>query len=91
MLLVDAGPPVVRATVLVLVTCAAAYLGRRPLSFNSLAAAALVVLAMNPNDLFHVGAQLSFLSVAGIMWFAPHWMDTARGQQTTRTIDCREP
>ena len=71
MLLVDAGPPVVRATVLVLVFCAASYLGRRPLSFNSLAAAALVVLALNPNHLFHAGAQLSFLSVAGLMWVRP--------------------
>ncbi len=55
MLLVDAGPPVVRATVLVLTACAAAALGRSPLSFNSLAAAALLVLAMNPNHLFHAG------------------------------------
>jgi competence protein ComEC len=81
MLVVDARPPIVRATVLVLVMCAAAYSGRRPLSFNSLAAAALVVLAINPNDLFHVGAQLSFLSVAGLMWFAPGWIASG-GQQT---------
>ncbi len=60
MLLVDAGPPVVRATVLVLVFCAASYLGRRPLSFNSLAAAALVVLALNPNHLFHAGRNCRF-------------------------------
>ena len=84
MLLVDAGPSVVRATVLVLVMCAAWYLGRHPLSFNSLAAAALVVLALNPNHLFHAGAQLSFLSVAGIMWFAPSWKTTdARSVGTT--------
>jgi competence protein ComEC len=74
MLLVDAGPPVVRATVLILSACAAAQLGRRPLGFNSLAAAALVVLAINPTHLFHVGAQLSFLSVAGLIWFAPRWL-----------------
>ncbi|MCE5267452.1 MAG: ComEC/Rec2 family competence protein [Planctomycetaceae bacterium] len=74
MLLVDAGPPVVRASVLVLLVCAATSLGRRSLSFNSLAAAALVVLVINPNHLFHAGAQLSFLSVAGLMWFAPRWM-----------------
>jgi competence protein ComEC len=73
MLLVDAGPSVVRATVLVLVMCAAWYFGRYPLSFNSLAAAALIVLALNPTHLFHAGAQLSFLSVAGIIWFAPNW------------------
>ncbi len=78
MLLVNAGPPVVRATVLVLVFCAASYLGRRPLSFNSLAAAALVVLAINPNHLFHAGAQLSFLSVAGLMWVVPRWMASHR-------------
>jgi competence protein ComEC len=73
MLVVDAGPPVVRATVLVLVFCTAEWLGRRGLSFNSLAAAALVVLAVNPTNLFQPGAQLSFLSVAGLMWFAPYW------------------
>ena len=91
MFLVDAGPPVVRATVLVLVACAAVYLGRRPLSFNSLAAAALVVLAINPNHLFHVGAQLSFLSVAGLMWFAPHWIGHHPRPAHAGAIDCRKP
>ena len=77
-LMVDAAPSVVRATILVLVACIAVWLGRRPLGFNSLAAAALVVLAINPAHLFHVGAQLSFLCVAGLIWFAtrrPHWDD----------------
>jgi len=78
-LLVDAGPPVVRAAVLVLVLCAATYSGRHVLSFNSLAAAALVVLTVNPSNLFHTGSQLSFLAVAGLMWFAPHWLVTDEG------------
>ncbi len=69
-LTVDASPSIVRATTLVLVACAAVWLGRRPLSWNSLAAAALVVLAINPSSLFHVGAQLSFLCVAGLIGFA---------------------
>ena len=86
MFLVDARPPMLRATVLVLVGCAAAYSGRRPLSFNSLAAAALVVLAVNPNDLFHVGAQLSFLSVAGLMWFAPNWILSGEEHTLERLI-----
>ncbi len=76
MLLVDAGPPVVRATVLILVACVAVLLGRRPWGFNSLAAAALVVLAINPTNLFHVGAQLSFLSVAALIWWMPRWVNT---------------
>jgi competence protein ComEC len=78
MLMVDAQPPVLRATVLVLCVCTAMYLGRRRLAFNSLAAAALVVLAVNPADLFRTGAQLSFLCVAGLMWFAPRWMYSTR-------------
>src|SRR5262249_656385 len=60
----DAQPPVVRATVMVLVGCAAVMLGRRVLAFNSIAMAGLIVLAMNPAELFRSGTQLSFLSVA---------------------------
>ena len=61
MLLVDAQPPVVRATVLIVATYTAVYLGRRRVSFNVLAFAGLIVLWMNPVDLFNVGPQLSFL------------------------------
>jgi len=71
--LVDVEAPVVRATVLVIVACWSLYLGRRPLGFNSLAAGALVVLAIRPLDLFNIGAQLSFLSAAGLVAFAPWW------------------
>lgn len=70
-LLTDARPPAVRATVLVLVMCLAYALARRPSPYNSLAAAALVVLALNPAELFRIGAQLSFLAVATIMFFGP--------------------
>jgi competence protein ComEC len=69
-LMVDAGPSVVRATILVLIACVAAWRGHRSFGFNSLAAAALVVLALNPAHLFHIGAQLSFLCIAGLIWFA---------------------
>ncbi|MHB1033808.1 MAG: ComEC/Rec2 family competence protein [Pirellulales bacterium] len=69
-LLADAEPPAVRAMIMVLIVCGALYLGRQPLAFNTLAAAALVVLALNPADLFRVGPQLSFLGVAAIAWIA---------------------
>jgi competence protein ComEC len=72
-LMVDAEPPVVRSTVLVLIACMALYSGREALGMNSLAAAAIFVLAINPTDLFNVGAQLSFLCVAGLIWYAPQW------------------
>jgi competence protein ComEC len=80
MLLTDARPPVIRATILVLMICWSLYLNRRAVSFNSLAAAGLVVLAVSPAELFHTGAQLSFLAVAGLMWFAPRWWAPAGGQ-----------
>jgi competence protein ComEC len=63
-----AEPPVVRAAVLAVILCIAAWGGRRSFGFNALAAAALVVLAMNPADLFRAGPQLSFLAVATLIW-----------------------
>jgi len=68
-LLADAQPPAVRALVLVLIVCGAYGLRRRPLGMNSLGAAALVVLTLNPADLFRVGVQLSFLCMMVLVWF----------------------
>jgi len=58
----------VRAALLAVIVCLAAWSGRRALGFNPLAAAALVVLAINPSELFRTGAQLSFLCVAVLIW-----------------------
>ncbi len=68
-LLTDAQPPAVRAMVIVLVACAAYAWGRRSLSLNVLGAAAIVILAMNPAELFRPGVQLSFLCVGVLCWF----------------------
>ncbi|HYW80419.1 MAG TPA: ComEC/Rec2 family competence protein [Thermoguttaceae bacterium] len=76
MFVTDARPPVVRATIMVLMMCWAAYLNRRPLSFNTLAVAAVVVLIWNPTELFSAGFQLSFLAVAALAWVTPIWMET---------------
>jgi competence protein ComEC len=67
-LLAEAQPPVVRAAVLGVLGCMAIWIGRRGVAFNSLCAAALLVLAINPNDLFRPGPQLSFLAVAVLIW-----------------------
>jgi competence protein ComEC len=63
-LLTYAEPPIVRAAILVVIICLGRLWGRRTSIFNSLALAAIVVLAMNPADLFRTGAQLSFLAIA---------------------------
>ncbi|MGB6043680.1 MAG: ComEC/Rec2 family competence protein [Pirellulales bacterium] len=72
-LLTDARPPVLRASLLITVMCIALYDGRRQLGFNTLAAAALIVLMFNPAQLFCVGTQLSFLAVGTLICFAPVW------------------
>lgn len=67
-LLAEAQPPVVRAAVFSALMCAAVWLGRRGTGFNSIFAAALVVIGLNPNDLFGAGPQLSFLAVGVLIW-----------------------
>jgi competence protein ComEC len=66
----DAQPPVIRATILVWIVCGSLWLGRSRLGLNSLALAGLIVVALNPTDLFRAGTQLSFLAVAGLIAFA---------------------
>ncbi len=87
MLMVDAQPPVIRATVMVVVLCCASYFGRRHLGFNALALAALVVLAVSPADLFRVGPQLSFLCVASLIWPGPRWLRSAEMQDPLKRLE----
>ena len=68
-LLTDARPPVVRATILVVTACVAWMSLRRPSLINTLSCAAIVVLMLNPADLFRTGPQLSFLAVATLAFF----------------------
>lgn len=77
-MLTDTHPPVIRATILVWVFCFAQLLKRDVPTFNSLAAAGLVVMILNPTSLFQVGTQLSFLAVAVILWFVPTWNRVVR-------------
>ncbi len=63
-------PPVVRATILVLMGLVSLLVGRVPSSKVVLAAAAIVILAYNPSELFRGGTQLSFLCVAALSVFS---------------------
>ena len=59
-------PPVIRATVLILLGLLAMIPGRRVVVENLLAVAAMVVLILNPTNLFQSGTQLSFLCVIAL-------------------------
>ena len=87
----DAQPPVVRATVMVLVACTAITLGRRVLAYNSIAAAALIVLAINPQELFRAGTQLSFLCVVALAWLAQQRNTAGKRDPLARLIAGTRP
>ena len=90
-LLTDARPPVVRAAVLISAFCVARLAGRRSFTSNTLAAAALLLLAINPANLFQVGTQLSFLAVAAISFFAPFFLKPRTEDPLDRLIAQTRP
>ena len=64
-------PSVVRAGVFFMLLCGATLLGRRRDLLNTLAAAVLVVLLLNPSDLLQSGFQLSFLVALALIVVYP--------------------
>ncbi len=62
-------PSVLRATIMFTAYMAARLLERDYIGFNSLFAASIIVLLINPSWLFTPGFQLSFMSVAAIFGF----------------------
>ncbi len=69
-LMVGAQPSIMRAVVMITVALIGQLLYRAALGANTLAAAALVLLAWQPRDLFNPAFQLSFLTVAAIVLLA---------------------
>jgi len=81
----DAQPPVMRAVFMIVAALAGRPWHREASLVNGLALAALGVLVWNPSHLFDVGAQLSFLAVAALIW-APSWSRRLR-EATSRSAD----
>jgi len=67
-------PSVVRATIMACIFLASFLLEKEVEPTNSLALAALIILLLNPMNLFDVGFQLSFISVLAILHFHPMMM-----------------
>ena len=67
MMVTGASPSVVRAVVMTILFTGATVFQRTAHPMNSLGAAALVILALSPDQLFEPGFQLSFAAVAGIL------------------------
>lgn len=73
-LLTNSPPSVFRASVMAVVYIAALYWNRDANKYNALAVAAILILLVNPEDLFHPGFQLSFAAVLGIL-FGLEWFE----------------
>ncbi|MDP2911845.1 MAG: ComEC/Rec2 family competence protein, partial [Candidatus Omnitrophota bacterium] len=61
----------VRATIMCIVFLTGRLLGRPIDAYNSLSAAAFIILAINPKDVFDIGFQLSFTAVWSMVYFMP--------------------
>jgi competence protein ComEC len=70
-ILTGANAPVVRATIMTVIFLYAYFFEREVNIYNSLSAATLIILAVNPWQLFEISFQLSFLSVISIVWLSP--------------------
>jgi competence protein ComEC len=77
--------PVLRATLMLAVVTLSLIIQRPKDSLNFLAVAALLILAVTPQDLFSASFQLSFIAVAALIWVPPRlplpsWLRQHQGQ-----------
>ena len=84
-------PPVQRAAVAVAVTCLGVVLRRSALPANNFALAWLVVIALNPTDVFGMGCQLAFTQVAILVWGLSRWFEPVREDQIEKMVDETRP
>ncbi len=62
-------PSVIRASIMASLYIFAPVLNRKPNAWNIIAAAAFLILIINPNSLYDLGFQLSFTAVMSIIYF----------------------
>lgn len=67
--MVGMSPSVMRSALMLSVYALVGLTGRRPMSLNALAFAAMVLLVLNPLSLFDISFQLSFAAVAFILLY----------------------
>jgi competence protein ComEC len=77
-LLAGMNPPVIRAAIMGSLFLMAEYLGRQQSAIIALAFAAAVMVGIQPQLLWSVSFQLSFLAMAGLIFFYPHFQTWGR-------------
>lgn len=74
-LIAEPEPSILRAVIIGLLSCAAAFFRGSYASLNALSCAAIILLLLRPRDLFSPGFQLSFLATLGLLHFCPRLAD----------------
>lgn len=74
-LITGLSPSVLRAALMLTIVLIGEVCQKQPRSFNSISAAALFLLVIQPNLVYDLGFQLSFLAVFGIVFFSPYLQD----------------
>ena len=82
-LLAGMNPPVIRAAIMGSLFLIAEYLGRQGSAITALAFAAAVMVGIQPQLLWSVSFQLSFLAMAGLIFFYPYFQTWGRKGVTT--------
>ncbi len=90
-LLTGGQPSAMRSAVMVGAVSAGIILRRPTLPASTFCLAWLVVLALNPTDLFTAGFQLSFLCVAVLIWGLPRWFPRRPASPLEQLIDESRP
>ncbi len=78
-LLAEPSAPVWRSAIMATFLCVGLMLRRPPRTINWLAASALLVLAVRPADLFDPGFQLSYVTLAGLLYLSGPVRELWRG------------
>jgi competence protein ComEC len=76
--LTGASPSVVRAGIMAVVFLTSFVIERETYSINTLAFAAFLILWLDPQNIFDVGFQLSFISVLAILLFYPCFIECGK-------------
>lgn len=77
-ILAEPEPSILRAVIIGLLACAGVYLRGGPNSLNWLAASAVLLLLIDPFNLFRPAFQLSFIAVAAVVHLSPRLIEWCR-------------
>lgn len=90
-MMTDLRPSAIRAAVLVWILCGALFFRRSAICVNSFAVSAVIILLLNPSDLFQTGVHLSFIATGVFLWLNPPFVHPVANQGPVPVGDETKP